>query len=116
MTRDMWSYHPESHHRPGMRLTGYTVVATDGPIGTVDEATEELSSTYVVVDTGPWILGRHVLLPAGTIVRVDRDEEKLFVNRTRDEIKDAPAYDPDRDRGANQYRETVADYYRPFYS
>lgn len=54
MTHDMWSYHPEAHHRPGMRLTSYTVVATDGPIGTVEESTEELRSTYVVVDTGPW--------------------------------------------------------------
>ncbi|MFE7779076.1 PRC-barrel domain-containing protein [Streptomyces sp. NPDC057445] len=116
MTFDMWSYHPESHHTPGMDLTGYTVEATDGEIGTVHQATEEIGSTYVVVDTGPWIFGRQVLLPAGTLVRVDRHERKILVNRTRDEIKDAPEYDPERHRGDSTYLENVADYYRPFYS
>lgn len=115
MPRDMWSYPTESHHTPGMSLIGYTVMATDGPIGKVDEATEELGSTYVVVDTGPWVLGGHVLLPAGTIVRVDRNEEKILVNRTRDEVKDSPEYDPERHRGDSQYRQNIADYYRPFY-
>ncbi|MFE3323412.1 PRC-barrel domain-containing protein [Streptomyces sp. NPDC059176] len=99
-----------------MSLVGYTVVATDGPIGTVDEATEELGSTYVVVDTDPWISGRHVLIPAGTVVRVDRHEEKLLVNRTREEIKDSPEYDPEQHHGNSHFREDVADYYRPFYS
>lgn len=90
-----------------MRLTSYTVVATDGPIGTVEESTEELRSTYVVVDTGPWISGRHVLPPAGTVVRVDRDGEKLIVNRTRDEIRDAPAYDAIRSARPRARRRTT---------
>ncbi|MEU2157671.1 PRC-barrel domain-containing protein [Streptomyces sp. NPDC019396] len=116
MSFDMWAYHPESHHTPGMSLVGYTVMATDGEFGTVHEATEEIGSTYVVVDTDPWIVDRHVLLPAGTIMRVDRHEETILVNRTRDEIRRAPAYDPEQHRGDSQYRESVADYYRPFYS
>ena len=49
-------------------LTGYSVAAVDGDIGRVDEATDELlGSSYLVVDTGPWIFGRKVLLPAGVV-------------------------------------------------
>jgi len=34
------------------------------------------------VDTGPWIFGKKVMLPAGVISRVDHDDEQVFVNRT----------------------------------
>ena len=33
------------------------------------------------------------MLPAGMIQRVDHGEEKVFVNRTKDEIKNAPEFD-----------------------
>ncbi len=39
-------------------LTGFSVEATDGGIGKVDEATYETSRSYIVVDTGPWISTR----------------------------------------------------------
>ncbi len=71
-------------------LTGFSVEATDGGIGKVDEATYETSRSYIVVDTGPWIFGKKVLLPAGVVQRVDLDSETVFVNRTKDEIKNAP--------------------------
>ena len=50
-------------------------------------------SAYIVVDTGPWIFGKKVMLPAGTIQRADHDDEKVFVNRTKDQIKNAPEFD-----------------------
>ncbi|MCC0093369.1 PRC-barrel domain-containing protein [Streptomyces flavotricini] len=62
-------------------------------IGKVDEATEEVGSSYIVVDTGPWIFGKEVLLPAGTVVRVDVKEKEIQVNLTKDQIKDSPEYD-----------------------
>lgn len=46
--------------------------------------------TTLVVDTGPWIFGRKVMLPAGTIERVDWDDQAVYVDRTKDEIKDSP--------------------------
>ncbi len=73
-------------------LTGFSVEATDGGIGKVDEATYETSRSYIVVDTGPWIFGKKVLLPAGVVQRVDLDSETVFVNRTKDEIKNAPEF------------------------
>jgi hypothetical protein len=48
-----------------MDLTGFDVEAADGSIGKVDEATQEVGESYLVVDTGVWIFGKKVLLPAG---------------------------------------------------
>jgi hypothetical protein len=94
----------------GLDLTGFGVEATDGDIGKVDEATYETSSSYVVVDTGPWIFGKKVLLPAGVIDRIDLDTQTVFVNRTKDEIKDAPEFDEATYRDED-YRRRVGAYY-----
>jgi hypothetical protein len=63
-----------------------------------------------VVDTGPWIFGKKVMLPAGVISRVDSDDEQVFVNRTKDQIKNAPEFDEDRDRD-DTYRGQLGTYY-----
>ncbi len=57
-------------------MKGFKVEATDGDIGKVDEATYEVGSSYIVVDTGPWIFGRKVVLPAGMIERIDLDKKR----------------------------------------
>jgi hypothetical protein len=94
----------------GLDLTGYSVEATDGGIGKVDEATYEASRSYVVVDTGPWIFGKKVLLPAGVVQRIDMDSETLFVNLTKDEIKNAPEFDETTYRD-EEYRTRIGTYY-----
>jgi hypothetical protein len=94
----------------GIDLTGFSVEATDGGIGKVDDATYETSRSYIVVDTGPWIFGKKVLLPAGVIQRVDLDTETVFVNRTKDQIKNAPEFDEANYR-SDAYRTQVGDYY-----
>jgi hypothetical protein len=93
-------------------LTDYKVEAIDGSIGKVDEATYEVGSSYLVVDTGPWIFGKKVLLPAGVIDRIDPAEERIYVNRTKDQIKDAPEFDESTYREAG-YRSEVGSYYGP---
>lgn len=87
-------------------LTGYAVRAVDGEIGRVEKA----GDTDLVVDTGPWIFGKKVLLPAGVIQNVDLDEEKVYVNRTKDEIKDSPEFDEKTYREP-AYRDRVGSYY-----
>ena len=91
-------------------LSGFRVEATDGEIGTVDEMTHEVGSGSIVVDTGPWIFGRKVMLPAGVIARIDEDDRRVWVDLTKDEIKNAPEFDEStyRDRG---YRDAVGSYY-----
>ena len=91
-------------------LTGFEVEATDGKIGKIDEATYEVGGSYVVVDTGPWIFGKKVMLPAGMIQRVDLDTQTVLVDRTKDEIKSAPEFDESAYRDAS-YRSTLDSYY-----
>jgi hypothetical protein len=74
-------------------LVGFSVEAIDGSIGKVDEASYEVGRCYIVVDTGHWIFGHRVVLPAGVIEHVDREHQRIQVGRTKDEIKSAPSYD-----------------------
>jgi hypothetical protein len=94
----------------GVELVGFRVEAVDGGIGTVDEATYDTSSSYIVVHTGPWILGKKVVLPAGVIERIDLDTETIFVDRTKDEIKNAPEFDDSRYQD-EAYRAELSGYY-----
>jgi PRC-barrel domain len=107
---EMWTYRETVTTPPD--LAGYEVEAIDGSIGKVDEATNEVGGSYIVVDTGPWIFGKKVLLPAGVVDRIDTEEEKIYVNRTKDEIKNAPEFDESRFRESN-YRDEVGTYYGP---
>jgi hypothetical protein len=91
-------------------LTGFKVEATDGSIGKVDESTYEAGGSFIVVDTGPWIFGKKVMLPAGVISEIDPDTETIFVARTKDEIKSAPEFDEERYR-EQSYRDQLGTYY-----
>lgn len=106
----LWTYHDVAWTTSS--LTGYDVEATDGTIGTIDEAGYDLHAGYLVVDTGPWIFGKKVLLPAGMIDRVDFHAEKVWVNRLREEIRNAPEFDPETHL-TEDYRDAIAAYYAP---
>jgi hypothetical protein len=105
---DLWTYRDSSIGTTD--LTGYSVEAMDGSIGKIDEASNDVGASYIVVDTGPWIFGKKVLLPGAVIDRVDTDDETVYVNRTKDEIKDAPEFDEARYRDA-EYRDEIGGYY-----
>jgi hypothetical protein len=107
-TVEIWTYREQLFGAED--VVGYGVEALDGSIGKVDEASSDTGSSYLVVDTGPWIFGKKVLLPAGVVSGVDQDEEKIFVNRTREQIKDAPEFDESTYRD-DVYRSEVGDYY-----
>ena len=104
----MWSYRDTMLTQ--QNLTGLSVEAIDGSIGKIDDATNDVDASFVVVDTGPWIFGKKVMLPAGVIRNADHDEEKVFVNRTKDQIKDAPEFD-DSLVGDESYRGRLGSYY-----
>ena len=109
-TTEIWTFN-ERVTAP-TNLDGYEVEAVDGSIGKVDEATNEIGGSYIVVDTGPWIFGKKVMLPAGVIDRIDSAEEKVYVNRSQDEIKNAPEFDESNYREGD-YRNEVGTYYGP---
>ena len=109
INRETWTY-PSDLTSGDIDLTGYKVKALDGDIGKIDEATYDTGTSYVVVDTGPWIFGRKVMLPASVIDRVEPADEQVFVNRTKDEIKNAPEFDEDR-HDDDAYRTELGSYY-----
>jgi hypothetical protein len=114
MSTDVWTYREASmlgtDPTRGLDFTGYTVEALDGSIGKVDEGTYEVGSSHIVVDTGPWIFGKKVMLPAGVIQRIDTADENVYVNRTKDQIKDAPEFDDSLKMDEN-YRNELGTYY-----
>ena len=94
-------------------IDGYSIHAIDGDIGKVDKHNSETGSSYLLVSTGPWILGKTVMLPAGVIERIDHEDKTVYVNRTKDQIKDAPEYDEAR-QADKKYRSALGDYYAGF--
>ena len=113
-THDVWTYPGAIDSQvSGRNLVGYGVEALDGSIGKVDDATYDVSGAFIVVDTGPWILGKKVMLPAGVIRDVDVDDEKIFVNRTKEQIKDAPELERTSLTPDDEYRGRLGSYYGP---
>ncbi|MEU7037598.1 PRC-barrel domain-containing protein [Streptomyces sp. NPDC046237] len=110
-SENIWRYAPEAGHEPGRDLVGFSVEAKDGSIGTIDENSDEVGSSFIVVDTGPWIFGKQVLLPAGTITRVDVETRTVHLDRTKDEVKDAPEFDAAKFGGEPSYLEKFGLYY-----
>ena len=107
-TIELWTF--STRTTPTIDLTGFKVEATDGDIGKVDEATREAGGSFVIVDTGPWIFGKKIMIPAGLIRDIDPDTETIFVNRTKDEIKNAPEFDETRYHD-QAYRAELGSYY-----
>ena len=105
------------HLRSAAKVTGYHIEATDGDIGHVedfiiDDETWEIR--YMVVDTRNWLPGKKVLIAPRWIDRVSWDDSKVYVNLSREAIKNAPEYHPDALN--REYEEKLHDHYdRPKY-
>ena len=112
---DPWNYRTTAGYTEGTDLTGYKIAAVDGDIGKVDKATDQTGTSTLVVDTGPWIFGRKVLLPVGVVERVDHDDEKVYVDRTKDQIKDSPEFDESSASDDTEYRNRLGTYYGDTY-
>ena len=106
----IWTY-PDSSAWSDADLTGFDVEATDGSIGKIDESSAEAGSAYLVVDTGFWIFGKKRLVPAGVVDRVDRQNEKVFLRLTKDQVKNAPDFEETHRQRRSKDYDT---YYDPF--
>ena len=103
--RDAIDQLPEEHG-----LAGFHVEATDGSIGTVSESHEEGGASALIVMTGHWITSKKVMLPAGIVERIDYDAKRVYVNRSKAEIKAAPEFDESTYR-RSEFREEMARHY-----
>ncbi|MER5966095.1 PRC-barrel domain-containing protein [Streptomyces sp. NPDC002057] len=113
MTEQPWSYRSTSGHLAGAVLAGYKVEATDGSIGKVDKHSDVVDDAYLVVDTGVWIFGKEVLLPAGLVSRIDAEERKIYVDASREQVKKSPEFHREPHLGDATYRQHLGLYYGP---
>ena len=89
----------DPHLRSANEVTGYYIQGRDDAIGHVEDIlidAENWAIHYIVVDTSNWWVGKQVLIAPGWIKSVDWSNQTVRVDRTRQEIKDAPEYDPTR--------------------
>ncbi|MER8185074.1 PRC-barrel domain-containing protein [Kitasatospora sp. NPDC094015] len=114
MGTPIWNYRETAGYFEGLDLIGYHVEAADGRIGRIDRHSAEVDASYLVVDTGKWIFGKQVLLPAGTITRVDTEDRTVQVDRTKDQIKDAPEFQPEQHTADPDYLNRLGGYYLGF--
>ncbi len=89
------------------RLQDYSVHATDGEVGSVDDIFFDglrWEVRYLVVDTGPWIFGRRVLLSPLAVKPLNEEEEILPVALTKEQIEKSPGIDLDEPVSEQQLR------------
>jgi sporulation protein YlmC with PRC-barrel domain len=85
----------DRHLRSAKDVTGYHVEGTDGSIGhvkdfVIDDHTWEVR--YLVVDTTNWWFGKSVLVAPEWATRISWLDRKIYLGRTRDEIKRSPEW------------------------
>jgi hypothetical protein len=88
-----------SHLRSMKDVTGYTIHATDGEIGQVDDFIvddEPWVIRYMIIDTRKWLPGKKVLVAPTWIAEVDWKNSTVYVNLSRAAIKSGPEFDPDK--------------------
>jgi uncharacterized protein YrrD len=77
-------------------LRGYGILATDGELGSVEDFFFDDGSwtvRYIVVDTGKWLPGKHVLITPSVIGRPDEKAGLISVSLTREQVKNSPDVD-----------------------
>jgi hypothetical protein len=80
-------------------LFGFNILAEDGEIGKVMDiyfSDDTWTVRYLVVDTGPWILGRKVLVAVSALGQPDWDSGQVPVSLTREQVKNSPDMDTDK--------------------
>jgi uncharacterized protein YrrD len=99
--RDRWSetsrreQNEDPHLRSTQDVTGRDIQAQDGGIGHVADFViddETWTIRYLIVDTQNWWPGKKVLISPRWIERISWEEAKVFINLTREAIKQGPEY------------------------
>ena len=82
--------------RPVSELKGWSIGATDGAIGQVDDFyfdDQRWTVRYLVVDTSGWLAGRRVLVSPWALRAVNTEDETIAVNLTRAQVENSPGVD-----------------------
>lgn len=86
-----WDYHLRSTHE----VSSYNIHASDGEIGRVKDFIiddDTWAIRYLIVDAQNWWSGKCVLISPQWIEMVSWDKSTVFVNLSRETIKQSPEY------------------------
>ncbi len=99
-------------------LYGFSVAASDGPIGEVRDCyfdDQAWTIRFFVVETGPWLGGRKVLISPIAIHALDWTAKALSASVTRDQVKASPDVDTSMPVSRQHEVEQFSYYGHPFY-
>lgn len=104
--------------RSARDILNYSIHATDGRIGHVDDFVAETDGwavRYLVVDTRNWLPGRKVLLSPDWVLSITSESRQVDVDLTMEQVRNSPAFDPYAPVN-REYEARLYDYYgRPRY-
>jgi sporulation protein YlmC with PRC-barrel domain len=103
----------DQHLRSTMSVKGYDIAANDGEIGHVEDYLgddNDWNICFLIIDTNNWLPGRKVLVSPHWINRIDWSEQKVFVNLSKELIKNSPEFDPSKHTGID-YEKDLLNYY-----
>lgn len=104
----------DPHLRSTREARGYGIAAADGKIGHLEDFLIHGQSWrihYIVVDTRNWLPGRKVVVATAWISRLSWNEQAVFVDLTRNAIKQGPEYDHTREL-SREYVDRLHEYYQ----
>jgi uncharacterized protein YrrD len=84
------------HLRSTQEVSTYSIAATDGEIGHVEDFIVEEASwaiRYLVIDTHKWWAGKKVMIAPKWIASIDWAQASVHVRLSREGIRQSPAYD-----------------------
>jgi uncharacterized protein YrrD len=94
-------------------LKGYKLNSLDGEIGKVKEFyfdDQHWTIRYLVADTGSWLQDRQVLISPYAMIAVNKEEENININLTKNQIEGSPPVESDKPV-SRQFEETYNGYY-----
>lgn len=104
----------DQHLRSAREVTNYTIEASDGEIGHVEDflvSDEDWAIRYILVDTRNWWPGKKVVVSPRWIREVSWPDKKVHVDLSRESIKNSPEYDASASF-SRDYEERLHEHYR----
>lgn len=86
----------DDHLRSTREVMGYTLDASDGELGKIDDFLIEDDTwafRYLVINTSQWWWGKRVLIPPAWITSIAWAKHTAYCRVTREQVKASPPYD-----------------------
>jgi sporulation protein YlmC with PRC-barrel domain len=103
----------DANLRSMQEVAGYSIHAADGHIGHVEDFViddKEWVLRYIVADTRNRLPGRRVLISPQWVRQIDWQNNEVWLDLSREDIRKSPPYDPGRPVN-RQYELRLYDYY-----